>query len=91
MTENEDAAAASPRTRPGQGQRGPGSQAASGRRGNRRATLPGTSGQSEDIESQQYDPLKHSSPTVEDEAGQTPQSRDARGEWIKSERPPHWG
>lgn len=54
------------------------------RRGNRRVTAPGTSGQPEDQESQAHDPLRDS------DEPQREQSEDPRSEWLKGERPPHW-
>lgn len=53
-----------------------------GRR-NRRVTAPATSGQSEAVESQVYDPLSAERTGAENEGQQ-------RTDWLKSQRPPHW-
>lgn len=55
-----------------------------GRRGHRRVTAPGTSGQPEEIESQIYDPLHG-------EQNYRAGNHDSRAEWLKAEKPPHWG
>jgi len=54
------------------------------RRGNRRVTAPGTSGQTEEQEADVHDPLKGTADTRRDH------QYDARGDWLKAERPPHW-
>jgi hypothetical protein len=54
-----------------------------GRR-NRRVTAPGTSGQSEEAESGAYDPLNSERTRAEE-------GTEQRAEWLRSEKPPHWG
>ncbi|TLP76830.1 hypothetical protein [Nesterenkonia sphaerica] len=53
------------------------------RRGHRRVTAPGTSGQPEETEAQAYDPLHHQRAEGEN-------SSEQRAEWLKSQKPPHW-
>ncbi|MGO1522354.1 MAG: hypothetical protein ACTHV8_01500 [Nesterenkonia sp.] len=54
------------------------------RRGNRRVTAPGTSGQSEEQEADVPDPLEDAADS------QREHQQDARAEWLRVERPPHW-
>lgn len=54
------------------------------RRGPRRVTVPGTSGQPEEVESQAWNPLAEEKPPL-------PSDRDPRAEELKRDRPPHWG
>ena len=54
------------------------------RRGNRRVTAPGTSGQDEEQEADVRDPLESSA------ASQDELAQDARADWLQTERPPHW-
>lgn len=53
-------------------------------RGNRRVTAPGTSGQSEETESDVYDPLSSQRSLTED-------GTEQRADWLRAEKPPHWG
>ncbi|WP_150462680.1 hypothetical protein [Nesterenkonia ebinurensis] len=55
------------------------------RRGNRRVTAPGTSGQPEELEAEVYDPLQK----IRQSSAEQPEG-DSLDEWMKSERPPHW-
>ncbi|GAB3846768.1 hypothetical protein [Nesterenkonia populi] len=54
------------------------------RHGPRRVTVPGTSGQPEEIESKPWNPLAEEKPLP-------PADRDARAEELTRDRPPHWG
>lgn len=54
------------------------------RRGNRRVTAPGTSGQDEEQEAGVRDPLEGSA------TGQGENQQNGRADWLKAERPPHW-
>ncbi|GAA1808348.1 hypothetical protein GCM10009771_08140 [Nesterenkonia flava] len=58
------------------------------RRGNRRVVAPPTSGQPEEVEADVYDPLKQTAVPQEQRSGA---ESDARAEWYRRERPPHWG
>ncbi|GFZ94735.1 hypothetical protein GCM10011359_25240 [Nesterenkonia alkaliphila] len=53
------------------------------RRGHRRVTAPGTSGQPEELESEVYDPLQGAGEGEQ-------QDSDSLAEWLKREKPPHW-
>lgn len=63
------------------------------RPGNRRVVAPGTSGQPEEVESQQWVPQETQESLLGDQQQEeTPhQTADRRAEWLKQERPPHWG
>ncbi|WP_120003014.1 hypothetical protein [Nesterenkonia muleiensis] len=54
------------------------------RHGHRRVIAPATSGQSEEVESQVYAPSGEESEHADED-------RDSRAEWLKAEKPPHWG
>lgn len=54
------------------------------RRGHRRITVPGTSGQPEQAEPQDV-ALPAEQPRREGA------DSDSRAEWLKAEKPPHWG
>lgn len=54
------------------------------RRGHRRVTAPGTSGLPEQSEPEIF-------VNSEDRDNHDDAAEDARGQWLKSERPPHWG
>ncbi|MDR5710750.1 hypothetical protein [Nesterenkonia flava] len=49
---------------------------------------PPTSGQPEEVEADVYDPLKQTAVPQEQRSGA---ESDARAEWYRRERPPHWG
>lgn len=64
-----------------------------GRKGRRRVVAPGTSGQPEHVESQDFIGVvdAHGSDANWSEEDQVYRQRDEHGEWLKAERPPHWG